>query len=131
MRIIIHEGEPPVEARDVSQLDEVVHSATEEAHAQGLLSIIFLEAENANRMSLVVGAAETALDFVCGDKKPPYYASKGTDKNEEPVLTAYVALQHHTEIPRNRLIRMEEGISAAHAFFETGELPTCIEWAQV
>lgn len=131
MKIIIHENEPPIEVRDVTRLNEVIRSASEEARSEGLLSIIFLEAENGNYLGLVVGGNETVLSFNYGHKDPPYYASKGMDENEEPVLTAYVALHHHTEFPRKWVIPMKEGMLAVHEFFETRELPSCIEWTEV
>jgi hypothetical protein len=131
MRISLHENEPPIEAAQPAQLEAAVRRAAKEAHAEGLLSIIFLEAENGNTLSLVVGGEETSLDFVYHHKDPPYYQSKGPNKEGDPVLTAFVALLHHTEISRDRVISMEEGMSATREFFDTGELPTCIEWTEV
>jgi hypothetical protein len=131
MKIIVHENEPPIEVRDVTRLNEVVRSASGEAHAEGLLSIVFIEAENGNSLGLVVGGDETSLAFNYGHLDPPYYSSKGMDENEEPVLTACVSLRHHTELPRNSVIPMKEGMLAVHEFFETGELPSCIEWMEV
>ncbi|MBW1673859.1 MAG: hypothetical protein JRJ45_09490 [Deltaproteobacteria bacterium] len=131
IKIAVHENESPIEVTDITRLNEVIYSASEEARAEGLLSIIFLEAENGNNLSLVVGGNETVLGFNYGHKDPPYYASKGKEENEDPVLTAFVALHHHTEFPRNWVIPMKEGILALHEFFKTGELPGCIEWTDV
>jgi hypothetical protein len=112
-------------------VDKVIASASEEARANGLLNIIFLEADNGNYMSLVVGGDETVLGFNYGHQDPPYYASKGRNKSDKPVMTAYMYPDHHTEFPRKWVIPMKEGLLAVREFCETGELPSCIEWTEV
>ena len=131
IKIIVHDNEPPIEVRDITRLNEVIRAASDEARAGERLSIIFIEAENGNSLSLVVGGDETSLAFNYGHLDPPYYSSKGVEENEEPVLTAFVSLRHHTELPRNSVIPMKEGMLAVHEFFETGELPSSVEWMEV
>ena len=63
-----------------TDVDKVIASASEGARASGLLNIIFLEADNGNYMSLVVGGDETVLCFNYGHQDPPYYASQGKDR---------------------------------------------------
>lgn len=130
MRISLHQGEAPIEMAEVPELDAPVRSATEEARSIRLLTIILLEADSGNRLSSVVGGDETTPHFVHHHKVPPSYRSKAAEVNEDPVLTTYVAHQHHAEIPTNRVIRMEQGVSPAREFLDTGELPTCIESAE-
>ncbi len=131
VRITVHENEPPIDTPDLASVDRVIASASEESNARGLLNILLLEADNGNWLSLVVGSDETVLSFNYGHQLPPYYASKGKDAREEPVMTAYVSLQHHTEFPRKWVIPMHEAMPAAHEFCETGELPSSIEWTEV
>ena len=131
MKITVHQNEPPIEARDISRVHALIYSASEEARAEGLLNIIFIEAENGNYITLVVGGDETVLAFNYGHRDPPYYASRGENESEEPVMTAYLVLHHHTEFARKWVIPMKQGMLAVHEFCETGELPKCIEWTEV
>jgi hypothetical protein len=122
VKITFHENKPPVELQDVVSVNEVVSSASEEARAKGLLNIISVEADNGNYLTLVVGGDETVLGFNYGHQDPPYYASKGKDESDEPMMTAYVAFRHHTEFPREWVLPMQEGMLAVQEFCETGEL---------
>jgi hypothetical protein len=131
MKITIHEDEPPVDVPNISMLDEAINSASEEAYSEGLMNIIIKVADNGNWLGLVVGGAETVLSFNYGHGDPPYYASQGGAESDEPVLTAHLSLKHHIEFPRNQVISMDEGLSAAHEFFDTCELPKCISWTEV
>jgi hypothetical protein len=131
MKITVHENEPSIEVQDVASVSEVISSAAEEARATGLLNIISIEADNGNYLTLVVGGDETVLGFNYAHQDPPYYASKGKDESDEPVMTAYVALRHHTEFPRRWVISMKEGLLAVQEFCETSELPRRIEWTEV
>jgi hypothetical protein len=56
--------------------------------------------------------------------------AEGIAEGIEPVLTAYVALSHHTEFPRRSVIPWADGIRALHEFVESGELPAAIEWEE-
>ncbi len=131
MRITVRENEPPVEARDIASVDEVISSAGEEARAKGVLNVVFIEAESGNYLTLVVGGDETALGFNYAHQGPPYYASKGMDERDEPVMTAFLALEHHTEFLRRWVVPMEVGVSAVGEFCETGDLPKSIEWMEM
>ena len=131
MKILLRENESPVEARAWADIDRAITSATEEARAEGRLIIIELEAVNGNSISVVVGGDETVLGFVYRHRNPPYYASKGSTEDDEPVMTAYFLLAHHTEFPRNWVIPLKEVMSAVNEFCQSGELPKCIEWVEV
>jgi hypothetical protein len=131
MKITVYEDKPSIEIQDIASVNEVISSASEEAHAKGLLNVIFVEADNGNYLTLVVGGDETVLGFNYGHLDPPYYASKGNNENDEPVMTAYVSLRHHTEFPGKWVLSMQEGMLAVQEFCETGELPKCIKWTEV
>ena len=131
MRIVIHETELPYEVHTVADLDEAIGSATAEACHKGLLSIVELKADNGNTMNIVLGGNETVLTFRDGHGDPPYYASKGTATEDEPVMTAFMFLVHHTEFPRHCVIPLSPGLSALREFFQSGTLPTFIQWSEV
>ena len=96
-----------------------------------MLAAIELVADNGNIMYLVVGGDETVVAFDYAHRETPYYSSKGPTDADDPVLTAYLAFNHHTEFPRRSVIPMRDGLSAVYEFFETGELPACVVWAEV
>lgn len=130
MRIVIHESES-LEVRTVADIDRALASATAEACAKGLLNIIELEADNGNTMNIVVGGNQTVLGFRYGHGDLPNYASKGIATEDEPVITAFLSLSHHTEFPRKWVIPLKDGQSALEEFCQSGNLPTCIEWVEV
>ncbi len=131
MRIVIHEKESALEVRTVADIDSVIASATAEACAKGLLNIIEVEADNGNTMNIVVGGNDTVLGFRYGQGDLPNYASKGIATEDEPVMTAFLSLLHHTEFPRKWVIPLNKGLSALQEFCQSGNLPTCIAWVEV
>jgi hypothetical protein len=131
IKITVHEDKPSVEIQDIASANEVISSASEEARAKGLLNVIFVEADSGNCLTLVVGGDETVLGFNYGHLDPPYYASKGNNESDEPVMTAHASFRHHTEYPRKWVLSMQEGMLAVREFCETGDLPKCIKWTEV
>jgi len=131
MRIVIHESESPHQVHTLADLDKAIGSATAEACLKGLLSIVELKAENGNTMNIVLGGNETVLTFRYGHGDPPYYASKGIAAEDEPIMTAFMFLLHHTEFPRHCVIPLSPGLSALREFFQSGTLPTFIQWSEV
>src|SRR5262245_32547841 len=128
LRATIQEGEPERVLRSQAELDEALDHAAAQAHAEGKLNIIFLHAPNRDQLSLVVGGNETVLGFNYGHGKPPYFASSGVALNDEPVLTAFAGLEHHTEFSRRWVIPMAEGRRAAAEFFATRSRPSAVQW---
>jgi len=130
LSIIVHDAEERVRVSTASELDAVINMACEEARAQKMLNIVFLEAANGNVLSLVVGGDDTVLSFIHGHRNPPYFASRGAEASTHPVMTCYVGLVHHTEFPRKYIIPFEKGLIAAHEFAESEVLPQSIEWIE-
>jgi hypothetical protein len=116
---------------DVEGLDATLDKAAEEARAKGKLNIVILSSSNRDWMSLVVGGEETVVGFNYGHGDPPYYASLGTELTDEPVLTAFMGLEHHTEFPRRWVVPVAAGREAAREFLLTGALPTTLKWVEV
>jgi Immunity protein Imm1 len=131
MFLTIHEDQPKIPIESAEQLDAALSEATPEARIHGMLNIVFIEAENGDCIGLAVGGDETVLCFDYGHRLPPYYVSRGSSHDEDPVLTAYTSFQHHTEFRRRNVIPAGAGRLAALEFFRTGALPECIEWEEV
>src|SRR5262249_7613407 len=131
MRAVVDENQKALEVNGSKHLDVIIISAIERAKDEGILGIIQLINDNNDELQLVVGSHETVLSFSYGHGNPPYYASKGNLAVEEPVLTCYLLFQHHTEFLRKWVIPFEAGVLACHQFYESGNLPSCIEWIEV
>lgn len=114
-----------------SELTAVLEAATSEARRKHVLNVIFLMAENGNTLNLAVGGDETALGFVQGNGDPPYFVSRGVATTQEPVLTCFQSLEHHTEYPRDWVVPISVGREAAFEFLTTSQLPECVEWKTV
>jgi len=117
--------------KDVTQLDEVLQAASEEARARKMLGAILMETDNGNVLTMVVGGEETVLAFDYGHRNPPYYASRGASDEVDPLMTCYLTFQHHTEFPRKYVIPLADGVKAVRQFLDSGDLPTCINWDEV
>jgi len=63
VRVKIHEDKAPLKVKDVTELDEVLRAASEEARVRGMLGAISIEADNGNVIVMVVGDEETVLGF--------------------------------------------------------------------
>ena len=127
-RLTIYEDQDAVEVSSIAELDEVIDSAAKHARSEGRANIIFVETANGNNLSVVVGADETVIGFTYGHQDPPYFVSLGTADSEEPIFTAYVSLNHHTEYPRSWVIPLDEGRQAIYEFVESADLPSCLKW---
>jgi hypothetical protein len=108
-----------------------LRDAASQANAAGKLNIIFLYAPNQDHLTLVVGCDETVVGFNFGHGDPPYYVSRGATDFDDPVLTAFVGLEHHTEFPRRWVVPMNVGKQAASEFLATGQRPTIVEWDEL
>jgi len=131
MEIIFREKEPAIELHGLTHLDQLIDAAAKQAKDQGILSIICLNADNGNSLSIVVGSDETVLSFTYGHQDPPYYASKGESDIDEPIMTCYFLFEHYTEFSRKQVIHITIGLMAVHEFYQSITLPTSIEWIEV
>jgi hypothetical protein len=131
MKVFFHEKEAGVEIRGVSHLDKLMAKAAKQAKAKHILSVIFLMADNLNKLGVVLGGDETVLHFSYEHEESPYYVSKGEQDIDEPIMTCFLLFDRHTEFPRKYVIPFDKGLSALHEFYESSTLPTCIEWAEV
>ena len=130
LRASIRENEPAREVTTEDDVSRLLLETASEARKIGRLNVIHLHAQNGNKISLVVGGDETVVGFIYGHGKPPYLVSLGESTEVAPVLTAYVALAHHTEFPRKWVVSSAVGARAAVEFFRTGDLPRSIRWVE-
>jgi len=131
VRVTVREQQEPIVVHDDLQLQAVLAAAEKEASSLQKLNIVSIEAENGNTLGIVVGGPESSLSFSYGHLNPPYYASKGPGQGVEPVLTCFLALEHHTEFPRGSVIPKQQALRAATEFVASPERPKSVEWVEV
>lgn len=131
LRIAVEAGEPDVRVSSGDELHQTLAYAASQAKSAGRLNIIILAAPNNDWLALVVGGEETVLGFNYGHGNPPYYSSEGEALSDEPVFTAFVGLEHHTEFSRKAVVPMSVGTKAAFEFLETGHRPSGVRWVEV
>src|SRR6185295_7721665 len=105
-----HENATATQVTNAADLDEVLRLASEEARRRGMLNVIFIEAKNANTLSMVVDGEETVLGFTYGHGNPPYYESRGAVDGVYPLMTCYASFSHHAEFPRRCVIPLATGV---------------------
>ena len=130
LRATIQESEPDRLLQSDDELLSALEYAAAQASNAGLLNIIFLRSSNGDQLSLVVGSDETVLGFQYGHGNPPYFVSAGTGTSDEPLLTAFAGLQHHTEFSRRWVVPMSIGRRAASQFLLTHARPSIVEWVE-
>jgi len=131
LRVTIHEDQPALVVKSAIELEQVLLAGKVEARQRGMLNCVAAEAENGNKMWIVLGGEETVLSFNYAHGNLRYYASKGATEKDGPVLTCYVGFHHHTEFPRRYVIPIADGIRALQEFRGSGELPASIQWLEV
>jgi hypothetical protein len=131
MKVVVDERESAIAVEGLKHLDEIIADAVERAKREGVLGTILLKNDYDDELGLAVGSNETVLSFNYGHGDPPYYVSKGKLDTEEPILTCYFLFQHHTEFLRKWIIPFNAGVLACHEFYNSGNLPSCIEWVEV
>lgn len=131
LRATIRDQASELQVRSMEALDATLAAASAEACAEGRLNIIRLTAPSRNWLTLVVGGEETVVGFNYAHADPPYFVSVGDAQADEPVLTAYVGLLHHTEFKRGWVIPFNAGRQAAREFLMTGERPKSLKWTEV
>ena len=130
LRAAIKDQAPDLIVNSEAVLDATLDEASAEARAAGKLNIVLLTAPNRDWLSIVVGGEETVVGYNYGHGDPPYYVSAGQAQTDDPVMTAYVGLEHHTEFPRRWVVAVAAGRQAAREFLATGKRPESIEWAE-
>jgi hypothetical protein len=131
LRASVRDQEPELVLPSLESLDAALDAASVEAKAQGRLNIVILSAPNRDWLGLTLGGEETVVSFNYGHGNPPYFASRGDSQADEPVLTAFVGLVHHTELSRRWVVPLTLGRQAAREFHATGERPSSLEWLEL
>ena len=131
VRASIHDQAPALELDNVEALDAALDAASAEAQLEGKLNIVLLRVHNDDWLSIVLGGEETVVSFNFGHGDPPYFASLGEAQTDEPVLTAFVGLVHHTEFPRRWVVPTAAGRQAAREFLSNGQRPSSLKWEEL
>ena len=122
----------PLAVEDATQLHEALRQAAEEARKREILGAVLIEAGNGNVITMVVGGDETVLGFDdFSDPDLRCYASRGASDADEPIMTCYLAMHHHTEFLRKNVIPLSDGVKAVRQFLSSDGLPKCISWEEV
>jgi Immunity protein Imm1 len=130
LRATIKDQAPELIVNSEAVLDATLDEASAEARTAGKLNIILLTAPNRDWLSIVVGGEDTVVGYNCGHGDTPYYVSAGQVQTDDPIMTAYVGLKHHTEFPRQWVVAIDAGRQAAREFLATGKRPDSIEWTE-
>jgi hypothetical protein len=131
LRAALQDRAPERVVNNHEELEATLMEACAAARGAGKLNVIFLYAPNGDHLTLVVGGDETVVGFNYGHGDPSYYASMGAATVDEPVLTAYVGLAHHTEFPRRWVVPCGVGKQAASEFLATGKRPEVVSWVEL
>ena len=131
VRVAVHDQGPVAVLSSIEALDAALDAASAEARMKQTLNFVNLFAPNQDSLGLALGGEETVLCFNFGHGNPPYFASRGEAATNEPVLTAFIGLAHHSEFPRRWVVPVSEGRRAAREFLLTGTRPSSLKWEEV
>ncbi|HTU66486.1 MAG TPA: Imm1 family immunity protein [Steroidobacteraceae bacterium] len=115
-------------AETEAEVQAALSTAEQEADRAGTMSLVDLEAANGNRLSILVGGAETLLGWrYAGDVDARFLtqgdpAARGTVPCSRDVGTVL-------QCPRWALIAREDGMAALNEFTASNEIPACVTWA--
>lgn len=86
-------------------------------------------ADNGDTLSIGLGATLSVLNFVRGDKNPPYYTSGGGANLDEVISFAFGG--ECSEYPIRAAVPIETARAAIRRFCENGALTDAIVWEEV
>ena len=91
--------------------------------------LINLSGPYGRSLSIGIGSEESVASWH-ETLNPPYFASKGSSEEAEPVLVLFYG-GHWSECPRRHVVGRDAALEAAGIFVETGVRPDNIEWVEV
>lgn len=86
-------------------------------------------ADSGDSLSIGLGASLSVLNFVRGDKNPPYYRSAGGRDVDEVI--SFVFGGEWSEYPLRAAVSIEASRAAMRRFCKTGELFEAVVWEEV
>jgi immunity protein Imm1 of predicted polymorphic toxin system len=111
---------------DVDRRLEQLH----EQYRNGEPTLVTVErADRGDSLSIGLGARLSVLNFVRGDKNPPYYTSAGGRDVDEAI--SFMFGGEWSEYPLRAAVSIEAARAAMRRFCETGELSEAVVWEEV
>jgi hypothetical protein len=115
-------------AESESELHAALTVAEEEADRAGTMGLVDFEAANGNRLSMLVGGADTALSWRYPGDTDPRFLSEG-DPSAAGSVPCSRDFNNRIECPRWALIPRADGLAALDEFAASNEIPEAVQWA--
>jgi hypothetical protein len=115
-------------AESASELHAALTVAEAEADRSGTMGLVDFEAANGNRLSMLVGAAETALSWRYAGDLDPRFLSQG-DESAAGSIPCSRDFNNRIDCPRWALIPRADGLAALDQFAASNEIPEGVLWA--
>jgi hypothetical protein len=118
--------------RVVAESEQEVHAALtaaeQEADRVGKTALVDFEAANGNRLSMLIGRAETSMSWRYPGDEDPRFLSLG-DPNATGSLALSRDFKDRVDVPRWSMISRADGLAALDQFVASNDIPECIQWA--
>ncbi|HRP77596.1 MAG TPA: Imm1 family immunity protein [Aquamicrobium sp.] len=112
-----------------TQLKHALKKYAEEARAQDRLWLIRLVTFSGDALHIVVGGSESILWYEPNDDLGGGATSRGNLHDSDYRLIFYADRVHHTELPGEMVIPMQDAERAALEFLTTEKRPENVRWA--
>ena len=122
-----HDQEEQIESlQDVERLLDSIH---ERFRASGTPTLVVVQLEYGDSLSIGLGQEMSVLDYVKADNKPPYYASRGTNSEEGEI--SFLFGNQASEYSLSNAVPVDAARQALTYFCETGKLSDALSWEEV
>jgi hypothetical protein len=109
-----------------------VERLLDELHARyrdGDPTLVTVERSDGQSLSIGLGAQCSVLNYVRGDKNPPYYTSAAESESDEHVSFRFGGAW--SEYPLRATVPIAEARAAMTRFCESGQLSPDVRWEEV
>lgn len=113
----------------IDDVDRLLDRLHEQHRNSGPTLVTVERADNGDSLSIGLGAELSVLNYVRGDKNPPYYTSSGGDDTEDVI--SFMFGGEWSEYPRRAAVPISVARAAMMRFCETGELSRDVMWEEV
>jgi hypothetical protein len=130
MRCVVHTNEGDVTAESIAELDGILDRLDREATAAARPCVVELQSAKGS-LGIGLGAGYSLLTWIDSSGLPPYFASAGAHETEVGEVVRFMFGSERSEYPKWQVIDRDLARRAAREFLESGERPSCVEWAEV